>query len=153
MIVSFGREHIDALSDWGETLVSRGKVHALRDLDGFVYIYPDEPAGFILYRIEDRECEIVLLESRREGQGVGAELIATVLDRAREKHCLRVWLITSNDNIKAIRYYQKRGFDLAAVHRHAITEARKLKPSIPLIGLDGIEIKHEIEFEYKLEPL
>ncbi|MNV93512.1 hypothetical protein D3C71_1882140 [compost metagenome] len=61
-----------------------------------------------------------------------------------------MWLITSNDNTRAIRFYQKRGLDLKAVHRDAITEARKLKPSIPLIGMDGIPIRHELEFELTL---
>lgn len=77
-------------------------------------------------------------------------MIDAVVRRAQKSNCSRVWLITSNDNTKAIRFYQKRGYDLKAVHPHAITEARKGKPSIPLNGFDGIPIRHEIEFEYRL---
>jgi hypothetical protein len=50
--------------------------------------------------------------------------------------------------MKAIRFYQLRGFSLIAIHRNAIEESRKLKPEIPLIGIDGIPIKDEIEMEF-----
>jgi RimJ/RimL family protein N-acetyltransferase len=69
---------------------------------------------------------------------------------ARLHGCKRVWLITTNDNTHAIRYYQKRGFDLVAIHRNAIDASRKIKPQIPLTGFDGIPILHEIEFEMML---
>lgn len=64
--------------------------------------------------------------------------------------CSRVWLITSNDTIKAIRFYQKRGLDMVKIHRNAITEARKVQPTIPAMEHDGIPAKHEIEFEFVL---
>jgi len=56
-------------------------------------------------------------------------------------------LITTNDNINAIKFYQKRGFDLKAAHINAMDISRKLKPGIPLIGMHNIPIKHELEFE------
>ena len=69
---------------------------------------------------------------------------------AKKNGCRRVWLITTNDNTYAIRFYQKRGFDMAAIHRNAINESRKIKPQIPLTGFDKIPILHEIEFEMML---
>jgi hypothetical protein len=62
----------------------------------------------------------------------------------------RLWLITSNDNLNAIRFYQRRGMRLTAVHRGAIDEARQIKPSIPLIGEHGIPIHDELELELRL---
>jgi GNAT superfamily N-acetyltransferase len=102
----------------------------------------------ILYKIVGEECEIVSLDSRVEGQGIGSRLIKLAIEEAQLHGCLRVWLITSNDNFKAIRFYQRRGFDMVRIHREAITEARKLKPSIPIYGHDGIPVRHEVEFEY-----
>ncbi|MFC3773383.1 GNAT family N-acetyltransferase [Paenibacillus sp. GCM10012303] len=134
----------------GAIVVSRGRVHALDQLPGYAACVADEIKGLIMYNLQDDECEIVSLDSKLEGQGIGSQLIDAVVRRAQKSNCSRVWLITSNDNIKAIRFYQKRGFDLKAVHPHAITEARKVKPSIPFIGFDGIPIRHEIEFEYRL---
>ncbi|WP_280769492.1 GNAT family N-acetyltransferase [Paenibacillus sp. PastH-2] len=104
----------------------------------------------VYYYCEGGECEIVSLDSTLENAGIGTRLIELVIDEAVRLGCSRVWLITSNDNTRAIRFYQKRGFDMVAVHRDAITEARKLKPSIPRVGYNGIPVRHEVEFEFRL---
>ncbi|MBK9123270.1 MAG: GNAT family N-acetyltransferase, partial [Chloroflexi bacterium] len=62
----------------------------------------------------------------------------------------RLWLITTNDNLDALRFYQKRGWHLVAVHRDALNESRRLKPQIPIIGMDGIPLRDEIELEMTL---
>ncbi|AIQ63678.1 acetyltransferase [Paenibacillus stellifer] len=146
-----GAERAEAAREAGSVMVSRGQLHVLEHLPGYYAADEDgNTVGEVFYHIENRECEVVSLESRRENRGAGTELIGAVVRRARDEGCTRVWLITSNDNTRAIRFYQKRGLDLKAVHRDAITEARKLKPSIPLIGMDGIPIRHELEFELTL---
>jgi GNAT superfamily N-acetyltransferase len=103
--------------------------------------------GLITYHIVNNECEIVSLDSMSENRGIGTMLIEKVTDVAREHGCRRVWLITTNDNTHAIRFYQRRGFNMAALHVNAIEESRKIKPQIPLYGFDGIPIMHEVEFE------
>ncbi|MDQ0888885.1 GNAT superfamily N-acetyltransferase [Paenibacillus sp. V4I9] len=137
----------------GSIVISRGQVHSLDTLPGYAVLIGDKITGIITYNISDGACEIVSLDSKLEGQGIGTKLIDLVIVKARESNCERVWLITSNDNIRAIRFYQKRGFDIKAVHQDVITEARKIKPSIPLVGFDGIPVRHEIEFEFILNPL
>jgi GNAT superfamily N-acetyltransferase len=134
----------------GPIIVSRGQIHHIDKLPGYVAWINGEISGLVTYHFQNDECEIVSLDSKIENQGIGSKLVELVIDKAKVKRCTRVWLITSNDNIRAIRFYQKRGFDLKAVHRDAITEARKIKPTIPLIGHDGIPIRHEVEFEYVL---
>lgn len=134
----------------GDIMVSRGQVHQIKNLDGYVYLEDEHIIGCVLYLINGHDCEIISIESRQEGQGVGSKLIQLVIDKARNNNCNRVWLITSNDNINAIRFYQKRGFDMIRIHRNAITEARRQKPTIPMNGYEGIPIKHEVEFEYIL---
>lgn len=141
----------EAANQAGPLMVSQGKVHRLEELPGCCA--EDEDGNLlsaIFYNVTYGECEIVSLESRTMNIGAGTRLIEAVIARARAEGCARVWLITSNDNTKAIHFYQKRGFDLQTVHRDAITEARKLKPSIPLLGYDGIPIRHELELEYLL---
>jgi GNAT superfamily N-acetyltransferase len=120
-------------------------------LPGYVVLIDDEINGLITYNISNDECEIVSLDSKVEGRGIGSTLINLVVEKAKESICKRIWLITSNDNLKAIRFYQKRGFDIKAVHQNAITEARKIKPSIPWVGIDGIPVRHEIEFDLILD--
>jgi N-acetylglutamate synthase-like GNAT family acetyltransferase len=137
---------------WGAPIsVSRGKVYDISKLSGFICKKNDKIIGLITYSIENNQCEIVTLDSKINNKGLGIELLNKVLDRARENNCKRVWLITTNDNTNAIRFYQKRGFEWVGFYRNAIKESRKLKPEIPEYGNDKIPIKHEIEFEYILK--
>ncbi len=70
-----------------------------------------------------------------------------VIQEAKEHNMQKIVLITTNDNINAIRFYQRRGFDMAHLYRNMLDISRKLKPEIPLIGENGIPLRHEIEFE------
>lgn len=137
--------------NWGSSVVvTRGKVHSPENLPGFVAFANNKVQGLITYNMADGECEIVSLNSYLENQGLGSALIRKVIEAAKSQKCSRVWLITTNDNTKAIRFYQKRGFSLAGIHLNAIKESRKIKPQIPLYGFDDIPILHEIEFEIVL---
>jgi GNAT superfamily N-acetyltransferase len=130
-----------------EEMVIHGEVFRLDQLDGFV---TEDWQGVLAYDVRDEECEIVSLDSLWEGQGIGTELIHAIVKEARSRNCRRIFLSTTNDNLQALRFYQKRGFELVAVHRGAVNESRKTKPSIPLTGYDGIPIRDEIELELLL---
>ena len=106
--------------------------------------------GLITYDIVDDECEIVTHNSMDGEGGIGSCLLAEVRTLARAEDCRRLWLVTTNDNTQAMRFYQRRDFDMVAVHRNAIEENRRLKPEMPMVGMDGIRVKHEIEMEYIL---
>lgn len=134
--------------NWGSTkIVSRNRVHEAVNLPGFLAVEGEEPLGVIIYNIEDDQCEIVVLESLVENRGIGTALVEAVKRAAVSSGCRRLWLITTNDNMRALKFYQKRGFLLVAVHRNALEQARRLKPQIPLIGIDGIPLRDEIELE------
>ena len=87
------------------------------------------------------------MNSLVERIGVGSALIDAVKKVAASAGCRRLWLITTNDNTAALRFWQKRGFWLAAVYPNAIAESRLLKLEIPLTGNDNIPIRDEIELE------
>jgi DNA-3-methyladenine glycosylase I len=137
---------------WGSTtIVSRGMVHDASGLPAILAVQGDDIVGLATYHVAGGECELVSLDSLREGQGIGSALLARVGQEAASHGCRRLWLITTNDNLDAIRFYHRRGLHLVAVHRDAVNEARRIKPSIPLIGEDGIPIRDELEFELELE--
>jgi len=139
------------INRWGSTkIVTRGVLHDADRLPAFVTVADDERVGLATYRIYGNQCEMISLDSLRESIGVGSALIEAVKDAARKAGCSRLWLITTNDNLHAIRFYQRRGFALVAVHDNAVEESRKLKPGIPLFGIDGLPIRDEIEFEIQL---
>ena len=138
---------------WGAPeVVSRGRLHQADRLPGYTAIEGEQVAGLVTYRVANGDCEIVTLDSLQSGKGIGSALIAAVREVAEARGCRRVWLITTNDNTPALRFYQKVGFVLVAVHRDAIRKSRELKPSIPEIGRDGIPIRDEIELEIRLRP-
>jgi GNAT superfamily N-acetyltransferase len=144
---------VNILKEWwaGPMIVTRGKVHYPDKYPGFIAVTDGKPAGLITYNIVGKECEIVTMNSLIEKIGMGSALIDELKKVAKDKGCKRLWLITTNDNTDALRFYQKHGFKLVAVHRNAVEESRKLKPEIPLIGNNDIPIRDEIELEMILE--
>ena len=118
-----------------------------------VFVIEDgkEWLGLLTFYVEDNECEVTSLDSLREGQGVGTELMDAVVEEARKQDRKRLFLVTTNDNMHALRFYQKRGFELVTIYRGSVIESRKVKPSIPLIGFDDIPLKDEIELELSLK--
>jgi ribosomal protein S18 acetylase RimI-like enzyme len=141
------------IEHWGdEIMISRGKVYRTEQLEGFVMEDGDEWVGLLTFFIEDNELEVTSLDSLREGQGIGTLLLNEAVEQARSSNCKRIFLITTNDNLNALGFYQKRGFKLAALYTGAINESRKIKPSISLIGMNNIPLRDEIELEMNLNP-
>ena len=137
------------LEEWwaGPRIVSRGKIHRTDESPGFIAVWDGEPSGLITYEIIGDNCEITSINSLAEGQGIGSALVDAVTDAATQAGCRRLWLITTNDNTAALRFWQKRGFKLVAVYPDAVEQSRRIKPEIPLTGNDGIPIRDEIELE------
>ncbi len=134
------------IDSWFSTkIVTRGVIHDTRNLPGIVAILDDDRVGLLLYQIQSDKCEIISLNSLREG--IGTTLLENVELIAKKRGCQRVWLITTNDNTLAIKFYEARGFHVCAIHQGAIHESRKLKPEIPFYGLHGVPIEDEVEME------
>jgi ribosomal protein S18 acetylase RimI-like enzyme len=135
----------------GETVAHHGRLSEPARLPGFVVVADMiEPVGLLTYELAGEECEIVTIDSFRERIGVGSLLLDAVVHLARDIRCRRVWLVTTNDNVHAQAWYEAHGLRLAATRPGAIAEARKLKPSIPLVGHGGVPITDELEYEYPI---
>lgn len=128
-------------------VVSRGKVFYPENLPGFIALQGDRRVGLVTYWIQGDELEIVTLNSIVEEVGIGLALLGAVRALAVSAKCRRIWLVTINDNTRALRFYQRRGFVLVAVHRNAVEQSRRLKPEIPMIGANGIPLRDEVELE------
>ncbi|MGF2616104.1 GNAT family N-acetyltransferase [Rossellomorea vietnamensis] len=137
---------------WGspEMVISSG-VYDCSELDGFCCDDESkEITGLITYKVEGEKCEIISLDSIEEGKGIGSALLHETERAAAELGCTSVQLVTTNDNIEALRFYQKRGYFLSNLFINAVEKARKIKPKIPLIGNTGIPIRDEIEMRKDL---
>lgn len=134
-------------SHWGSTkMVISSGVYDCSELDGFAVLNEEgDIIGLVTYIIRDNECEIISLDSILEGKGIGTSLINEVENVAVKNNCKLIKVITTNDNLLALRFYQKRGFVLWRIINNAVEKAREIKPEIPLIGNDGIPIRDEIE--------
>lgn len=119
-------------------------------LPGFIAFKGTNKVGIVSLEVIDEECEIVAIESLKPKIGIGSKLLEATKDYAKKNSCSRVWLITTNDNLSALKFYQKRGFCLVKINRDAVTEGRKIKPEIPLTGENDIPIRDEIELEFLL---
>jgi ribosomal protein S18 acetylase RimI-like enzyme len=140
------------IEHWGgEEMISRGNIYRPEQLDGFVVEDENEWVGLVTFFIRDAECEVTSLDSLREGKGIGTQLIDKAIEEARARNCKRLFLITTNDNLHALGFYQKRGFEIVSVYRGAVNESRKRKPGIPLVGMNGIPLRDEIELEMMLK--
>jgi ribosomal protein S18 acetylase RimI-like enzyme len=108
-------------------------------------------AGVLTYDIADAACEVRTLHVARQWHGLGSRLIDEVAGIARRAGCRTLWLVTTNDNVDALRFYQRRGFRLSAVRCGAVDEARRtIKPQIPALGNYGIPIRDELELSRDL---
>ena len=143
-------EHV-TVERWGAPIVvGNGRVFRVAELPGFVALVQNEPVGLVTYSIDGDACELVTIDSLREGIGIGSALFGAVADRAREAGCSRLWLITTNDNLRMLRFAQRRGFTLIALRPKALETSRRLKPGIPQVGQHGIPIRDELELELSL---
>jgi ribosomal protein S18 acetylase RimI-like enzyme len=131
---------------WGVPLAAGGgRLHRLDDLPGFAAVSADGAvAGVVTYLIEADACEVVSIDSVVQGEGIGTALLEAACQAAAAAGCRRVRLITTNDNVDALRFYQRRGFALTELRRGAVEESRRMKPQIPEVGAYGIPIRDEL---------
>lgn len=143
---------LHTVQQWGaDFIVTRGRKVYPTEIEGFYAAgAKGEHLGLITYEVIGDQCEVVTLDAFTQFSGVGTALLEHVRKVVTARGCKRLWLITTNDNVDAIRFYQRRGFVIAAVHVNAIAASRKIKPTIRAVGMHGIPLRDEIEFEMML---
>ncbi|WP_250008015.1 GNAT family N-acetyltransferase [Actinoplanes sp. M2I2] len=146
------RETVVALltGSWGSTVVvAHGVRYDAAELPALLAWSEGEPVGLLTYVIGDDGLEVVTLDAVVPRAGAGTALLAAAAERAWAAGADRLWLITTNDNLDALRFYQRRGLRIVAVVPGAVDEGRRLKPTIPLVGDHGIEIHDELVLEMR----
>lgn len=141
------------MKHWYSTdMVVCGEKIDMTKLEGLAAFSQGEITALITYRIKpDHICEIISLDSLNENRGTATKLLQKVFDIARTCSCKAVKVMSTNDNLKAIGFYQKRGFDMIKLHYNSVENSRKIKPEIPFLGEYGIPLRHELEFVYDLK--
>lgn len=139
-------------SAWGgDTVVAHGERIVPSRLPGLVAVSEGRVVGHASYRIVEGACEITSIAADPPRTGIGSLLLEAISGEARRSASRRVWLTTTNDNLDALRFYQRRGFRLVALRPGAVDVARRdLKPQLPPIGLHGIPMRDELDLELAL---
>lgn len=140
--------------EWGDTRVVSLSLGGLVDagaLPGLLAERDGQVVGMLMYRVAGGVADIVTINAFESG-GVGAALIRALVEEVRTADVRRVRVSTTNDNTRALRFYQRAGFHLTALHTDAVTASRRTKPQIPEYGQDGIPIRDELELELPIVP-
>lgn len=140
------------IDNWFSTDMSiRGEIIDGTKLDGFLLQEKNTIIGLVTYTFFGDICEIVSLDSKRENIGIGSALLKEIEKIAIDNNCKKMRLITTNDNMRALQFYQKRGYCLTKLYPNAMEEVRKVKPNVPALGDNDIPLRDEIELEKILE--
>ncbi|MGC9270480.1 GNAT family N-acetyltransferase [Acidiphilium sp.] len=126
---------------WGGSHMAVGG--ALVDLMSLAALVVPE-IGVLTYRTRGDDVEIVSLTASPSGTGIGSALVEALAVRAIAERRVAILATTTNDNLAALGFYQRRGFVVHAIDIEAVAAARILKPEIPLIAANRIPIRDEI---------
>ena len=136
--------------DFGRTqIVAFGEVMDIDQMPALVALMHQEPSGALAYRLFGDALHIVALATDPMWQrsGVGGYLVAEAELLARRFNLDRLVVSTTNDNLPALYFCQRRGYrltdlvpDSVIIHTHQQTA-----------GFAGIPTRDEIRLEKKLE--
>lgn len=132
------------------TIFSRGVRFEADALPAFVALdpaAPNRPLGHLTYHVDHHGLEVITLAARESGRGVGTALMDHAEQEARSRGATRLFLTTTNDNLDALRFYQRRGMHIAAVHVGMMDRYRAAGEPVPGVGKHGIPLRDEIELE------
>jgi GNAT superfamily N-acetyltransferase len=136
---------------WSDaSILVAGKFVTPKDVNALAAYDADRLAGVATWRLEGEVLYLITLNNITDQRGIGTALLDATTALARESGAKRMRVIVTNDNLNALRFYQRRGFRLVALHVGVVDEMRKLKPSIPRIGANRIPMRDEIELEIDL---
>lgn len=130
-------------NDIDSVVVSSG-AYELIELPGIIAYENGKILGLLSYKKFNDYIEIISLHSNIENIGIGSNLLTKIEEIAINLGIKRIKVITTNENLRALYFYQKKGYRITEILPNAVNKARTLKPTIPLVGENGIEIKDEM---------
>ena len=131
---------------WGSVLqVVHQTVYRPAELPGLIAERGSRVVGLLTFRVDGTVLEVVTLNALERRAGVGTLLMEAAMAEARQRRCQEIRLTTTNDNLDALRFYQRRGLRLVALRPGAVDRARAERPEIPRIGDYGIPLRDEVD--------
>ena len=141
LISLYGSEHIISI---------KRQYYQASELDGYIVKDQSNIVGVLLYNVEENQCELVYIHSIEPAKGIGRRLVSRLNQDMKSRGIGKIWVITTNDNLEALAFYQKLGFKLSRTYQNAMDKVREIKPMVPLIGMNGIPLNDMLELEMKI---
>ena len=151
------RPYRESDRSWAESLLDefggpmqarRGELIDVLALPGFTAERDGRPVGLLTYQRANGECELAFMAALERQHSIGSALLDALRHEVGEGQ--RIWLVTTNDNLEALRFYQHRLFRLSALRTGAVDDSRRrLKPQISTVGELGIPMRDEVELELR----
>lgn len=136
---------------WGLPVITPSGRYSPNDVEGLVLVSrSNEPTGLITWRVTEGHAEVVTLDAWPTGQGLGSSLLHHAEQQLGVRGVRRLWLVTTNDNLRALRFYLIRGYRLVRLHLDAMGKVRAEKTAVPLVGTDGLPLRDMWELEKDL---
>ncbi len=137
----------------GRSQVRLEEVHDVLGLPGFAAWHGSRMGGVATYAGGGPRVELAVLAVAADwrGRGIGGLLVEAVASAVAAEGARELWLVTTNDNLEALRLYQRHQFRLAELRANAVDRARRIKATIPLIGCHGIPIHDELVLVRRLD--
>jgi GNAT superfamily N-acetyltransferase len=133
---------------WGLPVVSISRTYLPEDVSGLVWRDEwGEPQGLITWHIERDHAEIVSMDASQQGRHIGGRLLDGAEAELRKRGVRRATIVTTNDNLRAIAFYVRRGYRIVRVALDDMDRVRKIKPTVPLLGNDNIPLRDMFEME------
>ena len=136
--------------DFGRTSIATfGEVVPLESTAAIVADMQGEISGALAWRPRENALQIVALATDPMWQrsGVGGYLVAEAEVVARRNGADRIVLATTNDNLPALYFYQRRGYRITEVVRDAWRDHAEL---VIAAGFGDIPVLDELRLEKKL---
>ena len=137
---------------WGEEIVigfgEDGPIHFdLSGLPALIAVSGGERVGALAWVPRRGAIEVASIAAETEGQGIGAALLRRLAEDCARDGFGMIRLTTTNDNLRALLFYQRCGFRITAIYPGGVDMARELKPGIPLEGANGLKMHDAIELK------
>jgi GNAT superfamily N-acetyltransferase len=136
-------------ADFGRTkIVAFGEVMDIDQMPALAAFVTEELSGALTYRLHLDALHIVALATDPMWQrsGVGGHLVAEAELLARRLNLLRTVVATTNDNLPALYFYQRRGYRLTDLVPGSIVIHTGQEPA----GFAGIPVRDEVRLEKRL---
>lgn len=136
---------------WGLPIVTPEREYMPPNVEGLVCRAPDgRTLGLVTWAVDGQRAEIVSVNALGPGRGIGSRLMDAAEEELLRQGVTTAHLATTNDNLRALSFYVRRGYRLVRLHLDAMDRVRRGKPQVPLTGNDGIPLRDMWELERDL---